>query len=222
MNSIRAIYTCDVGSIPRGNFGWARCVPERKPAIPVGSNDISELANYLKKDMEDGINIALGFECPLFIPVPYSDGDLCRGRQGDGNRSVFAQAGATVATLGVHQAAWILRTIYPCGANHIEFTTDSSMWLPSDSRQVLFCWEAFVSGDAHGNDHIRDAATAIMFFIDNEIQLEAVNAVTTQQSFSLIQAVALWAGWSTEIDRLHGSALVIKPSNRYEGIIGSV
>ena len=218
MNGMRAIYTCDIGSIPQGKFGWARCVPERE-TTPVGSTSISELANYLKKDIEKGVNIAIGFECPLFLPVPYFEGDLCRGRQGDGNRAVFAQAGATIATLGVHQVAWILRTICPVGANHIEFTTDSSIWPPSDKRQVLFCWEAFVCGDAHGNDHVRDAATATMFFIDNEMRLEAVNAVTTQQSLSLIQAVALWAGWSTNVDRLHDSALVIKPSHRYEGRI---
>jgi hypothetical protein len=218
MNDMRAIYTCDIGSIPQGNFGWARCAPEHE-TTPVGSTNISELANYLKRDIENGMNIAIGFECPLFLPVPYLEDDLCKGRQGEGNRAVFAPAGAAVATLGVHQVAWILRTIYPVGEYHIEFTTNPSMWPPFDKRQVLFCWEAFVSGDAHGDDHVRDAATATMFFIDNEMRLEAVNAVTTQQPLSLIHAVAIWAGWLTNVDRLHDSALVIKPDHSYEGTI---
>ena len=218
---MRAIYTCDIGSIPSGNFGWARCVPEHK-ANPTGSTDISRLVDCLEKDMANRTSIALGFESPLFIPVPLSDSDLCRGRQGEGSRSLFAQAGATVTTLGIHQAAWILRKIHPCGANHFEFTTDLSKWPPSDERLVLFCWEAFVSGNAHSRHHTRDAATATMFFLDNEMHLGTVNAVTTEPSFSLIQAVALWAGWSTNMAELHASTLVIKPNKPYEGMIYSV
>lgn len=218
---MRTIYTCDIGSIRSGNFGWARCVPEDK-TNPMGSTDISRLVDCLKKDMGNRMSIALGFECPLFIPVPLSDKDLCRGRQGEGSRPLFVQAGATVTTLGLHQAAWILRKIHSCGQNHFEFTTDLSKWPPSDDRQVLFCWEAFVSRDAHSRDHTRDAATAAMFFLDNEMHLRTVNAVTTELSFSLIQAVALWAGWSTNIMELHGSTLVIKPNKPYEGVIHSV
>jgi len=131
---------------------------------------------------------------------------------------VFAQAGATVATLGVHQAAWILRKIN-AWADMFEFTTDLSMWPPVPDHRVLFCWEAFVSGDAHSTDHTRDAATATVFFLENETYLRNVNAVTTQLSFSLIQAVALWSGWSDNLKELHGTALVLKPSRRYEGTI---
>jgi hypothetical protein len=221
MNSMRAIYTCDIGSIPSGNFGWARCVPEHK-ANPTGCTDISRLVDCLEKDMANRTSIALGFESPLFIAVPLSDSDLCRGRQGEGSRSLFAQAGATVTTLGIHQAAWILRKIHPCGANHFEFTTDLSKWPPSGERLVLLCWEAFVSGNAHSRHHTRDAATATMFFLDNEMHLGTVNAVTTEPSFSLIQAVALWAGWSTNMAELHASTLVIKPNKPYEGMIYSV
>lgn len=218
---MRVVYTCDIGSIPRGNFGWARCVPEQN-AIPVGSSDIAKLVSHLKRDINEGLSIALGFECPLFIPVPCSENDLCKGRHGEGNRSVFAPAGTSVTTFGIHEAAWILRTIYSRDNNHVGFTASSSKWPPYDSHQILFCWEAFVSGDAHDKDHIRDAATATMFFIENEMQLEVINAVTAEQPFSLIQAVALWAGWSTRIVRLHDSVLVIKPISRYDGIIGSV
>lgn len=215
---MRAIYTCDIGGIRSGNFGWARCVPEEKANL-IGSTDISRLIDCLQKDMENLMSIALGFECPLFIPVPISENDLCRGRQGEGSRSLFAQAGATVTTLGVHQAAWILRKIHPYGTNHFEFTTDLSKWPPSDDHQVLFCWEAFVSGIAHSRSHTRDAATATMFFLHNEMHLGVVNAVTTELPFSLIQAVALWAGWSTNMAELHGSTLVIKPDKPYEGKI---
>jgi hypothetical protein len=54
------------------------------------------------------------------------------------------------------------------------------------------------------------------------MHLGTVNAVTTEPSFSLIQAVALWAGWSTNMAELPASILVIKPNKPYEGMIYSV
>jgi hypothetical protein len=208
---MRVIYACDIGSIRSGNFGWARCVPEEN-ATPVGSTEISGLIDCLKEDMANRMSIALGFECPLFIPVPVSESDLCRGRKGEGSRSMFAPAGATVATYGVHQAAWILRRIHPGAVNDFEFTTDLLKWPPSDDHPLLFCWEAFVSGAAHREDHVKDAATAAMFFLDNEMRLGEVNAVTAEHPFSLIHAVALWSGWSANIAGIHGSTLVIRPN----------
>jgi hypothetical protein len=71
-------------------------------------------------------SIALGFECRLFMPVPPSADDLSKGRQGEGARAMFAQAGAAVNTLGVHQAAWILRKIHQSGAGSYQFTTETN------------------------------------------------------------------------------------------------
>jgi hypothetical protein len=105
-------------------------------------------------------SIALGFECPLFMPVPPCADDLSKGRQGEGARAMFAQAGAAVNTLGVHQAAWILRKIHQSGAGSYQFTTDFSKWPPSQDGQILLCWEAFVSSNAYSGDNVRDATTA--------------------------------------------------------------
>ena len=51
-----------------------------------------------------------------------------------------------------------------------------------------------------------------MFFLENENVLGRVNAVTTESSFSLIHAVALWAGWSTDLSGLRETTLVLKSS----------
>jgi len=77
---MRATYTCDIGSIRSKNFGWVRQVPEGKDD-PIGSRDIVDLVNCLEEDMANEMSIALGFECPLFIPVPLSSDDLCRGQR---------------------------------------------------------------------------------------------------------------------------------------------
>ena len=188
---------------------------------PTASADISKLVECLLTDMANKKSIALGFECPLFMPVPLSADDLSKGRQGEGARSMFAPVGMTVTTLGIHQAAWILRKIYQSGCSGYQFTTEFSKWPPSTNRQILLCWEAFVSNDAHSEDHVRDATTAAMFFLENEELLERVNAVTTEFPFSLIHAVALWTGWSTDMSGLHQTTLVLKPSKPYRGVINS-
>ena len=104
------VYACDIGSTIQGRFAWKRTGP------PVAVRDgeessIEELVDRLKQDLKEGCSIALGFEAPLFIPIPKVASQLSRGRTGDSTRSCFAPAGASVATLGLHQAASILKQI---------------------------------------------------------------------------------------------------------------
>jgi len=217
----RFIYGCDIGSTLRGNFAWVRCEPG-EDVPPIGDVTIKSLIKYLLKDFEKRCSVSLGFESPLFLPIPKTVGDLCKGREGEGDRSMFAPAGGYVTTLGIHLAAWILREIRNA-ANQYNFTTDSLKWPPPDGKQIFFCWEAFVSGSAKSrrtvDEHIRDAATAAIFFQKNENRLGEVNAVKTAQPLSLIHAIALWSGWSTEIKGLHEPVLVIKPEQPYHGTI---
>ncbi|CAN5904923.1 hypothetical protein BH23ACT11_BH23ACT11_04000 [soil metagenome] len=140
----RAIYACDVGSTRAGNFGWVRVEPDTPKEIK-GCSEICALVTKIKEDLEHGYSIALGFEAPLFIPVPQGDDDLSKGRKGEGNRPFSAQAGAYVTTLGMHQAAWVLREIYCSCGGTCTFTLDRKDWPPTESGQELFCWEAYVS-----------------------------------------------------------------------------
>lgn len=60
----RLLVACaDVGSVARGNFGWADCdgSSETRP---------SELAEKVSAALSDKRPVALGFECPLFVPLP--------------------------------------------------------------------------------------------------------------------------------------------------------
>ncbi|CAN5654099.1 hypothetical protein BH24ACT22_BH24ACT22_06730 [soil metagenome] len=222
----RAIYACDVGSTRAGNFGWVRVEPDTPKEIK-GCSDICALVTKIKEDLEHGYSIALGFEAPLFIPVPQSADDLSRGRQGEGNRPFSAQAGAYVTTLSMHQAAWVLREIYCSCGGTCTFMLNPQDWSPNKSRPILFCWEAFVAGSSKGEggkqSHIQDAATAAMAFLRREEDLINSNAVTVEHPFSLIGAAALWSGWSTDLKILHhDQTLVIKPSKPYEESIDSI
>jgi hypothetical protein len=136
---------------------------------------------------------------------------------------MFAPAGSAVATLALHQAAWILRGLFRSCREGCTFTLDCAEWPPTGSRPLLYCWEAFVSQEAHsvsltGAD-LQDAATAAMEFLTSEDDLEAANAVRTERSLSMIGAAALWSGWATDPDVLRQPALVVKPLMPYEGPI---
>jgi hypothetical protein len=222
-----AVYACDIGSTIQGRFAWKRLDP------PLAEHDeenseIEALVHSLKKDLKGGSSIALGFESPLFLPVPEMASQLSRARTGESSRSCFAPTGAAVTTLAVHQAAWILREIR---ADNIRFTLAVSDWPPTGPDQILFCWEAFVSGPAKASCllhagkpqskcrpcrllHQADADIALAGFQEAFKLKNPVSAITTTSSLSLIGTAALWSGWATDSKILHEQAFVVRPAAR--------
>jgi len=221
----RVVYACDIGSTrPQGRngrpaFAWARLLPNEGSKLVQGSSGIQYLVDRLELDIERGYSVALGFEAPLFIPVPQDSKDLSKGRRGEGNRSFASPVGLTACALGVHQSAWILKRLYESSYDKCVFTLDLQSWPPSGHRPVLFCWEAFVSGQAHSDEHLRDAATAAVTFLSSEQDLQEANAVGADNVISLIGAVALWSGWISDLRYLRKSTLVLKPTSVFEGEI---
>lgn len=123
-----------------------------------------------------------------------------------------------MAALGVHQAAWILRRIRKhCESVRLE--TDPGAWPPSPEDPILFCWEAFVSGLAHGDSHLQDAATAVLRFLENERDLRTATKVAAENPLSLIGAVALWSGFTSDLAVLHRQTVVIRPDVPSTGVI---
>lgn len=170
----RAIYACDIGSVRAGSFAWVRADP--RSTRLVGSACIDSLVESLFQDITSGNrSVALGLEAPLFMPVPDDSQELNSGRDDEGQRSMFAPAGATVTTLGLHEVAWILASLrnrLGRKAEGIHYTLNGRDWRSTGGEQLLL-WEAFVSEGAHagqgeGRPHLRDAATAAAHFRDNE------------------------------------------------------
>lgn len=216
----RIVYACDIGSTLNGRFGWAR-VPLSGAATPAGSHNIDLLLQGLIADFQSGESVALGFEAPLFMPVPDYSINLSKGRDNEGNRSMFAPAGAYVTALACHQAAFLLRYLSSF-ASSVKLTFDSQVWLNSPASMLLL-WEAFVSGPAHAenNDHIRDAATAAVYFREHHQNLIEKSAVGCEAPLSLIGAAALWAGWVEDVTWLRKLCLVLRPEQSYGGEIRS-
>jgi len=73
-----AVFCADVGSISQGNFSWAG------PGGPEqGSTEIAELADAVATCLSAGQRVALGFEAPLFVPVPVEARMLGKARDGE-------------------------------------------------------------------------------------------------------------------------------------------
>src|SRR5688572_4794606 len=115
-SSERSVFAVDIGSTLLNRktklsaFAWARlgiC-----PAEPMcSSQDPDLLVDRLAQDLNRNCSVALGFEAPLYIPVPQLSSDLSRARPGEAQRAWSAPVGLSVAALCLHQAAWILRAV---------------------------------------------------------------------------------------------------------------
>ena len=202
------IYCADVGSIAGGKFGWAR----RDPAAGAvedhrGGEEIVDFAAAVKDDLEQGRPVALGLECPLFVPVPEDPMALGRGRKGDGNRAWSAGAGTGALATGLVQAAWVLTDI----AGSLPSTPVTFDW-PSFSREGrgLFLWEGFVTGAAKQDTHTGDARAAVDAFAEALPEPFEKNAVDETRVLSLIGAAAIWSGLANDTSLLRAPCLVLR------------
>ncbi len=221
----RRIYGVDVGSTRQmpSRFAWTRIDPDEDERIPAGNSSIKSLCRSLVDDLQASWSVALGFEAPLFIPVPTCADELSTGRDNERDRSCLAPVGGYAATLGLHQAAYILKYVAAQQGDSVRFTVDPHAW-PPRGDPVLFCWEAFVSGNAKRKGgprpHLRDAATATMEFLKHENSLGCLpDAVTAERPLSLIGAAAVWSGLAKDRDLIREPTVVVRPKAPFDGEI---
>ena len=207
------IYAADIVSIASGNFGWARLDP-RQRAAQVERNDgteIAELVDAVAQDLRLGARgVALGFECPLFVPVPEDPFLLGAARFGEGNRPFSGGPGTGALVTGLVQTAWILRQLRALCPEATAFLDWNEFTAVGGG---LYLWEAFVTGKAKGAAHVDDALIAAHTFDESLPDPQAANAVEAERPLSLIGAALLWSGWSQEVALLHQRCLVIKASS---------
>ena len=196
------IACADIGSVPQGNFGWASSTGE-------GGRFPSELVAHVASVLNAGESIALGFECPLFVPVPASEGELGKGRPGEGSRPWSAGAGSGALATGLAQVAWVLaRTrslLRVTATGHLDWSEFNA------ASPALLVWEAFVTGAAKGVSHAEDARIAIRAFqasLPNPAAAASVRANCPVQS--LAGAALLRAGWSADLGLLAQECIVIR------------
>lgn len=209
-----AVYAVDVGSIPRKRLGWARAdVPGGFVDPEAQETDIERLANAAAADLAAGRAVAVGFECPLYIPVPAESQLLGKARTGDGNRAWSAGAGTGAMATGIVQAAWTLRALRA----QAPATTAYLRWDEFVSAgEGLFLWEAFVTAGAKATNpsHHGDAAIAVHRFCELLPDPTVADGVSAEHPLSLIAAAALWSGWLNDPESLRHGCLVVKARER--------
>jgi alkylated DNA nucleotide flippase Atl1 len=204
------IYAADIGSIASGNFGWARLDPgQGTPQVERNDGtEIAELVDAVAHDLDvEERGVALGFECPLFVPVPEDPFLLGTARFGEGNRPFSGGPGTGALVTGLVQTAWILRSLRERCPEAVTFLDWDEF---TGAGRGLYLWEAFVTGKAKGAAHVDDALIAANTFRDALPNPPAANAVEAERPLSLIGSAVLWSGWSTELALLHKPCLVLK------------
>lgn len=160
-------------------------------------------------DLSGGVPVALGFECPVFVPVPEDSLRLGMARAGEGNRPWSAGAGTGALATGLVQTAWILEQLRPR-------VSDTQVFLDWESfrntGRGLFLWEAFVTDRAKAETHVDDAAVAVTCFVKSLPDPPAQNAIAEARVLSLLGAAVLWSGWSDELELLRTPCLVLRAS----------
>ena len=201
------ICCADIGSIrsPKPKFGWAS-YPVAKSR---NSRSIEELSSFVIEVLRSGSRVALGFECPLWVPVPDEPSELGSKRDDEHDRAWSATGGAFTLTTGLVQVAWILSQIRRQAVG-VEAFLD---WADFERAPGgLFIWEAFVSGEAKTGSHEGDARAAVDAFKDALPDPRLRSALTPgRRTRSLIGGALLWSGWSRDLALLSEPCIVIKP-----------
>ena len=210
------VYCADIGSMQTGkkqqenHFGWAgvSICPNGQQSSWREGNDMQKLADVVADGLNQGAKVAVGFECPLWVPVTDDRKKLTSGRSGEGNRAWSARTGSGSLATGLTQVSWILREIRKNLVDARAFLDWNSY---RTSKDGLFIWEAFVSGKAKTDSHIGDAKAAVSAFVKALPSLEtSIPEPLGSQTRSLIGAALLWASWSEDLSLLHQPCTVIK------------
>jgi hypothetical protein len=203
------IYCADVGSVKNGNFGWARLNGAGQSTECQTGDSIAGFADVIAADLNQHRPVALGFECPLFVPVPEDPRGLTSARPGEGNRAWSAGAGAGSLATGLTETVWVLRQI----AMRFESRPQAFLdWRAFVRCKIgLFVWEAFVTSDAKAGSHHGDAELAVRSFQGAFPSPDQHNAVIcTGPVRSLIGAALLQTGWGSDMSWLATPCVVIR------------
>lgn len=203
MNDL-VIWAVDVGSVKKNRFGWCRKEGQNLEL----SHDIRKLVSGVVEDLEQGKRVALGFECPLFVPITGEPELLTSARVGEGNRAWSAGAGCGALATGLSETVWVLERIRQDMTKPIVPTLDWQRFRDFDAN--LFLWEAFVTGNAKGIHHMNDAEIAAEKFWLCLEDIPGATAVTAEAPFSLIGAALLRSQLTADLSVLFEPCVVLR------------
>lgn len=201
------VFCADIGSIPNGRFAWARRLPGGLDEIHDPAR-IESLVDAVAAHLVVGRPAALGFEMPLFVPVPEEPMQIGKARPCDVDAPAWSSSvGASVLATGIPQVAWALQRLRAAAP-----TTELHLSWPAfaAARSGLLVWEAFVTRSAKGATHEEDAAIGVDAFCSQLPSPGDLKADATPRPLSILAAAAMWAGWDLDADQLRRSVLVVR------------
>lgn len=214
----RLVIACvDVGK--PNNVGWA--------SLDGGShrtgNDLHQLIKILVTSLEARRPVALGFECPLYVPSRDDLATLNMARMDEG-KYPWSGIGASVLAAGLPLVAWVLRQLHSAAPS----AAATTRWgdFATGFAQMLV-WEAFVTstpGDEvvlpkdcmATTDHQRDAlAGAIAFLnglpgVDQVVDSPPRSALGDEAALSIIGMQILASGMGSDLGLLRERCLVAR------------
>jgi hypothetical protein len=200
------VFCADIGSVKRKCFGWAHIAPSS--SIEQGE-DILELTKSVAHCLARAGKAALGFGCPLFVPVAAAAKDLTRARAGEGSRAWSAVAGAGILAAGLTEVAWILKHIRRAVSADVPCVLSWDAFERAPSGFLL--WEAFLPPAGTAASHADDALRAARAFVEALPRPRStVEPRRDEEVLSLLGAALVWSGWSTDAAVLKEPCLVIK------------
>lgn len=199
------VWVADIGSVKAGHFAWCRMGSDK--VVRTGQ-DIAELAAGVADDLSAGQPVALGFECPLFVPVRHQPDALSRAREVDHGHAWSAGAGCIALVLGVAESAWLFSRV---GEKATVRVIPTFHWREFQAgRANLFIWEALVTGKAKGETDEEDAAIAAQSFWSRYPDIGEAANIPGEDPFSLAGAALLRSGLSTDLALLSQPCVVLR------------
>ena len=208
----------DIGSVrPPSKFAWAAFDAPGRDLVGSGTNPESAVS-ALVPGLLAGAQAALLLEAPMSVPVPGGQPDAWHGlgkaRRGERNRPWSAGAGAGALATGLAQGAWMLRQL-AVTVPELTATTQAGTWRRGGAQLPLA--EAFITASGKpeplpAGQHAADAVAAgraLVEILDSSAPLVSRVCCWPRDSFSLLAAMALWAGLRVDPGELHAEVLVV-------------
>lgn len=205
------VFCADIGSIKQRNFGWFAFLPSLgKQFIELSGSDITEFVSAINQAIKEYGKASIGFECPLFIPIPENPLELTSARPGEGSRAWSTSAGAIVLSIGLNQTTWIFREIAREFPTPLQVTFNWQDFI--ENSKEIHIWEAFVTGKSKTRNHMGDAELAAREFLRSLPNPETSTAIQMGKTavLSLAGVSLLRSGLSRDLNLLSNECTVIK------------
>lgn len=211
----QAVVAClDIGSPKKGNVGWAVLHGSGQET----GRELGQFITVLVEHLKEGRAVAIGFECPLYVPKRSDVNAMTDCRLGEVGLNWCGGPGASVLATGLVQVNWVAAQL----AQHVRGATGTTRWREFASGLCqMFFWEAFITSRAGvvvvvdaadgASGHEQDALCGAVAFRNVEVTAdEFPSDFQDEPALSLIGLHLVESGLSRDTTLLSERCVVLK------------